>query len=627
MAAERFQGPFVFAPDLWVPVMATTLLGREPRLLGARAMVWLVAIGRLAPNATIAEARAELAAIAARQLRDYPRENEGKGVAIYPATFFPGDVQKVIAGFMAMLFAIAGLVLVIASTNVAGMLLARAMSRQREIAVRLAIGGSRGQLIRQLLTESLLLFVVAGAAGVVLAKWLVAALMALVPRLPVQIALDPVIDWRVIVFALGSALVTGLAAGLVPALQTTRLDLVPALKSDAASGGARRQRLRGALLVTQIAFSMLLLVGAGLFTRALLKARNIDVGFAVRELHVTAVDFSLAGYDTTRGLGAAATLVERARAIPGVRSAAFTRVLPLNGGGMGLGGVEVEGREQPRRREGWHEDWNVATPDYFATMGIPIVSGRAFTDADRVGAPDVAILNETFAGYLWPGVDPVGKTFRNGERVVTVVGVARNAKYRSLGESPRNFVYVPLAQRYLPDLHLFLRTQTGADPSLAVRRLVADFDRNLPILDQRTMTEQAGTSLFPQRVALWVAASLGSVALLLALLGIYGVIAFSVTQRRREIGVRVALGAQRGHVLGLVLRQGFMLAGIGVAIGGLVAVVSTRLISSLLYGVQPTDAIAFVGAALLLGLAALAATWFPAMRAARVDPVIALRSD
>ena len=628
VAAERFQGPFVFSPDAWVPVMASPLFGKlSSDLFNQRGAVWLIAVGRLADGATLASAQAELGAIAARQLRDYPRVNEGKGVKVLPATFFPGDFNKLVAGFMAMLFVVAGLVLVIASTNVAGMLLARAMARQREIAVRLAIGGSRGQVIRQLLTESVLLFGIAGVAGVLLAKWLVMGLMSLVPRLPVQLGFDPTIDWRVVVFALGAAFVTGVGAGLVPALQTTNPELVPSLKSDGASGGKRRQRLRNGLLVTQVAFTMLLLVGAGLFTRALVKARNIDVGFNVAGLSITSVDFTLARYDSTGGTRLAHTLVERARTIPGVTNAAFTAVLPVCGCGMGLGGVRVEGREPPAGRDGWREDWNIVSPGYFETLGIPIVRGRAFTEADRAGSPEVAILNEKFAAELWPGADPIGKTFTNRSRTVTVVGIARNHANRGIGEPPRNFVYVPMGQHYRADSHLITRSAGGALPAGAMQRLVADVDRNLPILSQQTMEEFAATTLFPQRIAVWVAASLGVVALLLALLGIYGVTAYGVTQRRKEIGVRVALGAQRGHVLGLVLRQGFVLAGIGVSIGTLVGLVATRLLTSLLYGVAATDAFAFVGAGALLGIAALLASWVPAVRAARVDPVIALRSD
>jgi predicted permease len=377
--------------------------------------------------------------------------------------------------------------------------------------------------------------------------------------------------------------------------------------------------------VAQIAFSMLLLIVAGLFTRTLLHARNIDAGFDARGVSITSLDLGLARYDTARGPALSAALLERARTLPQVKSAALSAMLPLEGGGMGLGDVNVDGRTGGER--GWREDWDIVTPAYFQTMGIPIVAGRAFTDADRRGAPDVAILNETFAATLWPGADPIGKTFKNGDRTVTVVGIAKNAKYRSLGEGPRNFVYVPHAQRYTGRMHLLVKTEGSAPLASAIRLSVAALDRNLPILDQRTMEEHAATSLFPQRIALWVAASLGGVALLLALLGIYGVTAYSVTQRTREIGVRVALGAQRAHVLGLVLKQGVVLAGVGVAIGAVAALGITRLLQSLLYGIAPTDLVAFGGAATLLAAAALAASWVPARRAARVDPVIALRSE
>lgn len=626
VAAKGFQGPYVLAPDLWVPIKSSPLVGIPEFMLTAKGGVWLMAIGRLAPNASLNAAQAELSTIQHRLAAADSAVYKGKDVKVMKSSFFPGDIGMMIGGFMALLLAVAGLVLLIATTNVAGMLLARATGRQREIAVRLAIGASRAQLIRQLVTESVLLFLISGIAGVVLAQWLVAGLMTMIPRLPVQLLFDPSIDWRVLAFALVISLVAGLGAGLLPALQSTRPSLVPALKSEG-GGGTRRQRLRSSLLVAQISFSMLLLVVAGLFGRALVHARSIDPGFDPRGIQLASFDLELVNYNDKKGLPFLSTLLERASAIPGVQSAALTAMLPLDGGGMGLGGVQAPGIEPPNPDRGWDEDWNVITPSYFETMKHPIVRGRAFNDSDREGAPAVAIMNEHFAQAIWPGQDPIGKTFINNDKTITVVGIARDAKYRSLGEGPRNFVYLPVAQQYLTRMSLLVRTTGDVPVAGPVRRLIAELEPGLPILNQRSFEEHAATSLFPQRVALWVAGSLGIVALLLALLGIYGVTAYSVVQRTREIGVRVALGAQRGNVIRLIVRQGLLLGGIGVAVGGALALGVTRLLRSLLYGVPTTDVLAFGSAALLLILAALAASWVPAMRAAAVDPVVALRAE
>ena len=626
VAEERFHGPFVMVPDAWVPMHSATAFGMSASMFESQGSVWLVAIGRLAPGATIGGAQTELATITARLAAEHPKALEGHGVSVVQASLLPGEMGTVAGGFMAMLFAVATLVLVIASTNVAGMLLARASGRQREIAVRLAIGASRGQLVRQLVTESAILFAIAGAAGLLLAKWLVAGLLALVPRLPVQLAIDARLDWRVFLFAFGAALLAGLVAGLVPAWQSSRPELVPALKSEGGTTG-RRQRLRSSLLVTQITFSMLLLIVAGLFARTLAHARDISIGFDHRDVALASLDLQLANYDSVRGPQFTDRLLESAARLPGARTAALSAAVPLDGNGLGLGGIEVEGVETPKGRDGWDMDWSVVTPGYFGTLGIPIVRGRGFDDSDVPGRPEAAIINETFAKALFPGQDPIGRTMRNGRRTLVVVGVARDAKYRTLGEEPRNFIYVPLAQRWFEKLTLMVKTEPGAEPTAAVRRMVAELDPALPILRQGSLEEQIGTSLFPQRVALWVAGSLGTVALLLALLGIYGVTALSVAQRTREIGVRVALGADRPRILRLVLRQGLLLAFLGVAIGAIAAAGVTQLLRSLLYGVPPTDVVAFGGAAVVLTLAALVASWIPARRAAAVDPMVALRSE
>lgn len=635
VAARGFQGPFAAAPDGWVPLAATTYFGTPGSMFNEPAGVWLMAVGRLAPNAGLDQAQAELAAISARLARDYPNAYEGKGIAVERASLFPGDMQAAIGGFLALLLAVAGLVLVIASTNVAGMLLARAAARRREIAVRLALGASRAQLVGQLVVECLLLFGAAGAAGLVLAHWMVRGLLTLLPRLPVPVALDPRLDWRVLAFALVLALVTGLLSGLVPALQSTRPDLVPALKAGSGGSGTGRLRLRSGLLVTQIAFSMVLLMVAGLFARTLEHARGIDPGFDPQGVAVTALDFGTANYSETRGRQAAAAILGQVRALPGVRDAALSVMLPLGGGGLGLGPIVVPGREPADPREGGPDaDWDVVSPGYFATLGIPLVRGRDFSEADRAGVGDVAIVNQASAAVLFPGEDPVGRTVINEgrtpaeSRTLTVIGVARNAKYRSLGESQRNFIYVPLSQRYFARANVLIKMSPGAEaPGAVVRRIVAGVDPALPILRQEALSDQMAVALLPQRLALLVSGGLGLVALLLALLGIYGVTAYAVAQRTREIGVRIALGAPRAHVLGLVLRQGLVLAGVGVLVGALAGFGATRALRGLLYGVAPSDAVALGGAAALLALAALVASWVPARRAAGVDPVIALRSE
>lgn len=626
VASRGFQGPFAIAPDLWMPMRISLRLNGSDDELTERADLWLVAIGRLAPRVAMHTAQTELRTIAARLKATYPKEPDLDGVSVSPLSFVPGQGHQVIEGFMAVLFVVAGLVLVIASTNVAGMMLARAAARQREFAVRIAMGASRFRIARQLLTESAIVGGAAAVTGLVLAKWLVQMIMGLVPRLPIPLVVHPTLDGGVLAFALAVTLLSTTAAGLLPAMASTKPDLVPALKLDAGAT-PRRQRLRSALVVSQIAASMLLLVVAALFGRALVKARAVDPGFVTRHIDVVSLDLSLAGYDDHRGRAQSTALLEEVRRLPGVERAALSAMLPLAGEATGYGAISVEGHAPPKGDTAWYGDWNVVSPGYFDVLGIPLVAGRTFSDADHDGAPDVAIWNETFAKNVFGTSAVVGRTFRNGQRTMTIVGVARDAKYRALDDPPINFIYVPMAQRYRAQTALLVRVAGDADLSGSLRKLIARFDPRLPVLDHSTMDDQVALSLFPQRLALWITGSLGLVALLLALLGIYGVIAYSVARRTREIGIRVALGAARGSVLRMVLRQGFVAVSTGVLVGAVAAFGATRLLGSFLFGVPPTDLVAFGSAAALLGITALLASWVPARRAAAVDPMIALRAE
>ena len=629
VAARGFQGPFVIAPDVWMSIHSSLRLSHNEAMLTERRDFWLTAVGRLAPGASMQRAQTELATIAARLKTEYP--NTIDGIRVNPLSLVPGNGHQVIAGFVGVLFAVAALVLVIAAANVAGMLLARAAARQREIAVRIAMGGSRLRIARQLITESLVVGGAAAVMGLMLAKWLVARLMTLVPRLPIPLVIHPALDGRVLAFALGVTLLTTMATGLLPAVESTKPDLVPALKLEAGAT-PRRQRLRTALVVSQLALSMLLLVIAALFSRALVKARAVDPGFTTHDIDVVSLDLRLAGYDDSRGVSQASALVDAVRRVPGVKQVALSAMVPLAGSAMGFGAIDVDGHPAPRvnaksTSDSWTGEWNVVSPSYFDVLDIPIVGGRAFTDADRAGGRSVAIWNETFAKNVFGTTDVVGRTFRNGQTVTTIVGVARDAKYRALDDPPMNFVYVPMSQYYQPQTNLFVRLSGRADLSGQLKRVVAQFDPRLPVLNQSTMDDQVAFSLFPQQFALWITGSLGVVALLLALLGIYGVLAYSVAQRTREIGIRVALGAGRWAVLRMVVQQGMRAAALGVLLGAAIALLATRVLGAFLFGVPPTDVVAFVGAAVLLSAAALLASWVPARRAAAMDPLLALRAE
>jgi len=637
VAPQEFHGTTVLASDVWVPINMVGELSprRSASILKSREGVWLVMGARLKPGVSVRQARAELENIGRALEQEFPAENRGKGLRVVASSPIPGNGAPV-AAFLAVLMGLVGLVLAIACTNVAGVLLARASARRKEIAVRLAIGAGRGRLIRQMLVESMLLFLLGGAAGLAIARVMTTLLVSLLPTLPVPVGVTLSLDARALAFTLGLSLVAAVLSGLAPALSESKAEVVSALKADA-RGGSDRLRLRNAFVVSQVAFSIVLVVGAGLFVRALQRATEINPGFDSRGVELAALDLSLAGYTAETGRVFTRELIQRVRALPGVQSAALAAMVPLGGGGLGLGGLAVPGVQSPDGRRFFDADWNVVTPGYFAAMKMTLASGRDFTDADREGAPPVVIVNETAARRWWPNQDAVGKTLLQQQgygpgtaetpRTLTVIAVAKDTKYRDLGEQPRTFVYVPGQQQYVPRTTIVARSTQGQRLAGDLRKLLAQMNPNLPIVQSQTLEDYAALTLIPQRVAASVSGSLGIVGLLLAAIGIYGVTAYMVSSRTREIGIRVALGAQRGDVVRMVLRQGMMLASAGMGIGLVLAAGASRLLGSLLFGIGPTDPIAFGGSAVLFCLIGLIACYVPARRATAVDAMEALRYE
>ena len=632
VAEPGFNGPrTVGVVDVFVPIaMGAALLPDSDQMLSRRGGVWLDLFGRLAPNATPATAEAELRSLAAELTRRYPDTNRGRSVRVSAGIGFDPTSRAQVRQFMTILVGVVALVLLIACANVANLLLARGSARARELAVRASLGASRSRLVRQLLAEGFLLALLGGVAGFVLGV----ASVGLVLRLPVFAnqfgAITPTADARVLAFTIGAMAVSGLLFALPPAFRTSRVDLVTALKLGTPGSGDGRSRLRTGLVVAQLALSLVLLVGAGLFVRTLQALYSIDPGFETRHVLVATVDAGLQGYDEARGRRLFSALEERVRSLPGIQHAAMAYMLPLGGGGWDTRIFPAEANPAPDD-PGLKSDINAVSPTYFETLGMALVKGRGFTVADRAGTPGVAVINETIAEKLWPAKDPVGQRFRVGrsDEILEVVGVVRTARYRSLVEGPRPFYYRPFAQVYRSSMTLHVRTSSD-DPYTvlqSIRRALDELDRDIPLSRVRTLAERLDGSLGSQRTAAALVGVYGVLALVLAAIGLYGSMAYAVSRRTREMGVRMALGARAGEVLRHVLAQAARIAMSGTAIGLVAAVPASRYIRSQLYGVKPTDPTTLLGVIAVLVLASLAAAYLPARRATKVDPVIALRSD
>ncbi|MGH7481879.1 MAG: ABC transporter permease [Longimicrobiales bacterium] len=632
VAPAGFNGALRLAPaDLWVPVPASAEALGASRA-GERGNRGLFVLGRLADGASVDEAQARLDVLARQLYRAYPAQwenvrGEGRTVTVLPEreTRIPPMMRGPALGFLGLLFAVVGLLLLLCCANVANLLLARATRRTREIAVRLSLGARRARLARQLLTESLVLALLGGAAGVLLAFWASDALLSFRAALPIQIALDLSPDARVLGFALAATLVTGLLFGLAPALQATRPDVVRALKEETPQPGSGRARLRGALVVGQIAISLVLLVGAGLFLRSLQEAANANLGFDPDGVLVASLDLESDGYTEETRRQFHGRLARRLEALPGVEAVALARDVPLSAG-WARRGISVEGYE-PAEGEDMEFHSNIVGPGYLETMRVPLVRGREFTAADRTGAPGVIIVNEAFARRFWPDEDPLGKRIGRGDQTFEVIGVTRTGKYRMLSEEPTPYFYLPYLQ-VGGEMTLHVRAAGElADLARLVRAEIRALDPDTPILGLEPIHERTAFAVLPQRVGAALLGLFSIVALLLAGIGLYGVMAFGVGQRTREIGIRIALGARPRDVVRMILRQGLRLSAVGLGIGLLASAALTRLISGFLYGVGAFDATAFAAVAVLLAAVALLATYLPARRATRIDPVGAIRSE
>ena len=630
VAEEGFQGTTPQMPDVFVPIsmVAQATPNQSAAMLTNRRASFIIMGARLKPGVSIEAAQAELNAIAATLEREFPQDNRGNGFKVAPLSPIPGNSAPV-AAFMAGLMVVVALVLAIACANLAGVLLARATSRRREVAVRLALGAGRGRLMQQMFVETAILFLGGAAAGLLVARIMTSLLLAMLPALPVQIDLALALDAKAVLFTIGLSLVAAVFSGLAPAFHASRGDVVSSLKADAASA-PERMRLRNAFVIAQVALSMVLVVGAGLLVRAMQRAADIDAGFDPRGVEVTTIDLALAGYTDDTGPLFARQILERVRTIPGVAHATLAARLPLSGGGLGLGRLTLPGA--PADDDGITTDWNAIEPGYFATMRMPLLTGRDFNAFDRPQTPFAAIVNETFAKRIWPNQNAIGKvlvqhTGPDSSRALTVVGIARDAKYRTLGEAPRNFIYVPLQQQYLSGFTIVARATRGQRLATDIRTLLASMNANVPVISSQSLEEFTSIGLLPQRIAASISASLGMVGLLLAAIGIYGVTAYLVASRTREIGIRMALGAGRAAVVRMVLRQGMRLVMIGMLIGLALAAAGAQLLRSLLLGIGTTDPITFASAAALFCIIGLAACYVPVRRATAVDPAVALRTE
>jgi macrolide transport system ATP-binding/permease protein len=627
-----FGTEVVSAPELFFPMAMLGEIEGSKTWLDDRGVEILFVVGRLNPDTSRNQAQADVTAASMSLEKDFPRENEGKRITLSSPGLIGGMMRAPVLGFAGLLMVIAALVLLLACTNLANLLLARAADRRREMAVRLSLGAARRSLVRQLLTESLLLSAAAGALGFVLAWWLVQLAGQFELPVDIPLAIDLPIDRRVLLFNIVLSVLTGVLFGLVPALQATKADLVSALKDSTTVAPRHESAWKKGLIVVQVAVSLVLLIGGGLMLRSLAHAQMIPLGFTPERAAEVSFDLRLQGYEPAAGREFQRQLLERVRALPEVRHAALADVIPVDLH-FGRARVEADGAvPEPSGRAPLAFN-NRVTPGYFQAMETRLQEGRDFTAFDNDSSPRVAIVNRSFARRMWPGQSAVGRRFtlklnNQDNRPIEVVGVAADGKYASLGESGSPMVYRPLWQSYSGSTTVIVRTD-GDLPNMlaAVQREIHRLDPNIPIGSARTLTERLDLPLFPARMTAWILGSFGALALVLAAVGLYGVMSYMVSTRTHEIGVRMAMGARAADVLALILRQGLTLTAAGVITGVLLAVLLARLMRALLYGISSTDAPTYIAVVALLGLVALIACLVPARRATKMDPVAALRAE
>ncbi|MGA9475693.1 MAG: ABC transporter permease, partial [Terriglobales bacterium] len=629
VAPEGFYGTFVgWAMNFWVPASMEEVFESGGYKLEDRGARWIEAYVRLKPGVTRAQAQDELSAIARRLETDYTATNRGRGIRLWPLWQTPFNNAGTLLPTLEIMLAVGAFVLLIVCANVGNLLLVRAFARRREMTVRLAIGASRGRLVKQLLTEGLILSALGGAAGLLVAYWCRHALVLLFPaRSGRTMYLPGEIDWRVLALSAAICLIATLIVVLIPAFQTRHLDLAGVLKAESSSVAGVRGRawVRSGLIVFQVCLSFILLVGAALLLESLQKIRTASPGFSTTNVVQSGVSLISAGYDVPQAKIFQRELIDRVNVVPGVESAAFARVTPLGFGTYSSSPIAVDGY-QPPPEEQPAIDYNQVSPAYFATLGIPLVSGRDFTRADDEKAALVAIVNQTMAARYWRGEDPVDRRLQVKGQWLRVVGVAADSKYESMRESPKPFFYVPLAQDFVGGPSLYIRTNLPLqNVAAALLREVHALDSNLALYETITLQEQVNRSTAPQLVAVTLVSILGGLALLLAAVGLYGVMSYAVAQSMRELGLRMALGAGAGNLLRLVILRGLKLTAFGVLFGGAAALLLTRLFGKLLYDVSPRDPLAFGSALAVMTIASVAACLLPAWRAMRTDPARVLR--
>ena len=632
---ESYSGGPAIVVDYWLSIssLGVTAPPWAAGTLERRQDHWFLVRARLEAGVSPEAAQDGMTALATRLAREFPELNEGRDITVFAnqdVRLHP-SIDGMLYPVAATLMAIVGLVLLVACSNLANILLAKSSARVKEVAIRLAMGASRRRVAAQLLTESVLLSLTGGFVGYVLASWLLRVVMAMDLLLPLSVPISLQIgpDYRVMLFAAALALVTGILFGLAPALKATRPDLVSSLRDEGSitALGRRRFGLRNVLVVVQVAVSVVLLFGAGLLVRSFLNAQRTDVGFAVDGVAMMTTDTSHPGYESEQSRALYRELEERVQALAGVTHAAITAPPPLTPFG-GSSTLVIDGYADANGTDAVEVRWQSVSPNYFQTLSIPILHGRSFNETDREDGRRVAIVNETMARMYWAESDVVGKRFRfqsSEDSWVEIIGVAARTKVRTVGESQIALFYRPISQGAGMRYTVVARGSLPASAMVApMRRTLRELDTNLPVLDSGTMSEHIGEALMGARLGAWMMAAAGVLALLLAALGLYGVVAFIVSQRTLEVGVRVALGARSSQVVSMIVKEMMFVVGIGIASGIVLALLGAPVLASLLHGVEPTDlSTTFIVGVVLLAVTVLA-SWLPARRAARMDPVTAL---